>query len=209
MCNEEMIGIQQLPRVGGIVFEGGMEVAKDSYINFTDILGEFCKKEISAHVYPAGGSMEIINAYGSAGSVIMQCMSYGTLIRQLSRYDWGFVGSPRPGNPQWDIAMPNKLFEFMAAGIPVIVHHALEVAEFVIKHEVGIVVESVDEIKELYHMHELYRKTVQAKRGLFTMESQSRKIMEIYDKALDVEKEKRLSRATETIADQERGTDCD
>jgi len=83
--------------------------------------------------------------------------------------------------------MPNKLFEYLAAGVVPIVMNAKEPAEYVKKHDIGVVVDSIDELcyavtnNLLYHT---YLKKVMEKREQFLMDSQVPKIIKLYEKVL-------------------------
>jgi len=107
------------------------------------------------------------------------------MLKQISRYDWGFCGSPID-HPQWHMAMPNKLFDYIAAGIPVIVYKADESAKFVREHGLGIVIEDLEELAdpEVYGRHEEIRPIVQQIRHDLVMELQAPIIMKIYEQVL-------------------------
>jgi len=77
--------------------------------------------------------------------------------------------------------MPNKLFEYIAAGIPTIVLNAKEAGEFVEKHELGVFIKDINDIPKIYADHQKYRRIVREKRHQFTAESQAEKIVRIYD----------------------------
>jgi len=181
MCNEHVIGLPSLPRIPGIVYQGGVSIDQ-GYRDYRNVALYLTKNDISFHVY--GATMDFIKEYSAAGAICMPTLPYLDLIKELTRYDWGFVGSPID-SPQWNNAMPNKMFEFIAAGIPCLVYKADEAAEFVTKHKLGVVVNSLDEIPKIYDQHELYRRIVQEKRHQFTMKSQVDKIQGLYKKVMD------------------------
>ena len=79
--------------------------------------------------------------------------------------------------------MPNKLFECIAAGTPVIARRGAEMNEWIDEYEVGIVIVKFDEIKKEYGWHEKYRKNCLKVRGEFVMEKQVQKIARFYEKA--------------------------
>jgi len=97
--------------------------------------------------------------YLVSGAVYISRLPYNLMLRELTRHDWGLVGCVEPCS-QYDATIPNKLFEYMAAGIPIIVLNADECAEFVMQTGIGVVVNSMDDIPEIYGDNEKYRKKV-------------------------------------------------
>ena len=105
-------------------------------------------------------------------------------MQELNRYDWGLCTCAIGPCNTYNWAMPNKLFEYITAGIPVIALYMNEVGEFIKEHELGVVIESVKDIPKIYDQHEYYREKVKEKRHLFTMETQVAKIEKLYEKVL-------------------------
>ena len=181
MCDDFMMNLPALPRVGGIVYQGGTYVFVN-YRDYRSLADELRKRNIVFYIYHA--NKDETKDYADTGAVCMPTLPYLDLLRNLSRFDWGLVGSPVKSR-QWDTAMPNKMFDYIAAGIPCLVYQAEEAAEFVTRHGLGVVVESLDEIPQIYNQHEYYRKIVQQKRHELTMEGQVNKILDIYNGLLD------------------------
>jgi len=174
-----MIGMQQLPRIGGLVYQGGLADVSVIYRDYRHMFATLSRAEVPVHCYPTGLSPELVEHYGAAGAVVMPTVSYATLLMQLSRYDAGLVGGP-VDHPQWHMAMPNKLFDYLAAGIPVIVHKADECARFVREHNVGVVVDTVRDIPDAMQAINAYRPFVEAFHDAVCAESEGAKIMNLY-----------------------------
>lgn len=206
MVNEkDYPDIDEMPRVNGIVYEGGMVATSDEerakgqvrYNDYRSLAVELFNARIPLHCYP--GRAEFADEYIQAGVVWHYSYTYQHLLRQLTRYDWGLVGSPFQ-NPAWDSAMPNKLFDYIAAGIPILVYNAKEVAELVREYDLGIVIEadnSVDAVKrirEIYDRggsdgmstHDYYRLNVQKARKRFTMAKEMPKLISFYARVMKV-----------------------
>jgi len=189
-CNKNVIGLPELPKIPGIVYEGGMNVAtpeeaaggKQSFRDFRRVARVLTQMNILFAMYSP--DPKDTGPYAFTGALIMPYAPYFTMMRELTRYDWGFCGSPYP-TPALDWAMPNKLFEYVAAGLPVIIHHGAEMAEFVREHELGIVIESLDEVSLRYEEYKRFKPIVRDKRWQFTMESQVDKLMGFYRKVQD------------------------
>ncbi len=180
MCNEHAIGLPSLPRIPGIVYQGGLSIDSD-YRDWRDVSLELTKKNIPLHIYAA--TMDYIKEYSAVGAICMPTIPYLDLIKNLSRYDWGLVGFPISCNAG-NTAMPNKLFEYVAAGIPCIVYQADEIAEFVQENELGVVVNDINDIPGIYDQHEKFRRIVQGKKHEFTMTTQVNKILNLYEDCL-------------------------
>jgi glycosyltransferase involved in cell wall biosynthesis len=107
------------------------------------------------------------------------------MMRQLSRYDWGLCGH-LDSHPQWQKAMPNKLFEYIAAGIPIISINAGEVSEFVNEHGIGYSADGADYLNRIATdsvLRNAYADVIMEKRHKFTMESQVPEIEALYAEA--------------------------
>lgn len=191
MCSEAMIVEQELPRLGGIVYEGGVLAIPPNapainwkrfgYRDYRPVSVALVEHGIPFVMYVA--SNKFMAEYLAAGAVWFGRLPYWELLRQMTRYDWGFVGVAEP-HPQADKGMPNKLFDSIAAGIPVICMHHEEAARFVEKHRLGVVVDSVDDIPKVYGEHEKYRKIVREVRHDLTMESQMENLKQVYGNLL-------------------------
>lgn len=181
MCNKMwMTNLPQYPRVNGIVYQGGLGVKENGgweYRDYRDLAVELFRDHIPFHVY--GSDMGFVNEYVTSGALVMPTLPYFDLLKNLTRYDWGFCGCLKP-HPQLARAMPNKLFEYIAAGIPVLVMHADECAAFVEEHQIGHVIGDLSEIPDIYHLHHAYRKRVQNLREEFVMESQVEALEGLY-----------------------------
>lgn len=186
MCLANFLCLRKLPRCNGIVYQGGSSVgAPEGFANYRDyreITKTLCTMGIPFYIYPAG--VEDVSPYRNVGAVVFPPLEYNSLMQQLNRYDWGLVASPIGPQNAFNWAMPNKLFEYIMAGIPVIVLDLNEAGEFVKEHELGVVIESIDDVPKIYDQHEHYRQKVKEKRHLFTMESQVAKIENLYQRVL-------------------------
>jgi len=83
------------------------------------------------------------------------------------------------------MTVPNKLWDFLAAGVPVIVHGASECAKIVRKYGVGVVVNNLNDIKQIYGQHRKYRKKLEKIREQFLMETQADKLLNFYDRVIN------------------------
>jgi len=107
--------------------------------------------------------------------------AYSNLIGELALHSWNLVGNWTE-KPQrvWDYALPNKLFDAIAAGTPSVVIGCAPAAEFVQKYDIGIVVEHPDELIARWDEHVDKRNKLMAQRERFSMESYAGALIDLY-----------------------------
>jgi len=186
--NEQNIAYNSWGYQGGIVYEGRVDIPemKDfmSYAKYKDLCEEFQKEDIPFHIYsPMHGRDRHDEVYKDI-CTWHPGMLHNELINWLGVHDWGICGNLTEFR-EWDVAMPNKLFEYMAGGIPVIALNAKEVGKFVEEHGVGISVKTVQEIKDRWDERDACQKNVMLKRNQFTMEGHCYKIIDLYKRVLN------------------------
>lgn len=181
MCTGQMLDMPEAVRTGGIIYQGRIRTdgGNKDYQQIIEALG---RKGIPLYVMPT--SQESAITYAQAGAMMMPTLPYLQMMRQLNRFDWGFSG-PAVQCRDGDRGMPNKLFEYIAAGIPVIVHQADEAAGFVVENNLGVAIDDVSQIPEIYDQHVKYREIVRVKRAEFIMQTQVKKIEAVYHKAVE------------------------
>ena len=196
MCNAADIPEYPLARVNGIVYEGGMVATSEAeqsksqmrYNDYRTMAVKLHDMGIAFHCYP--GRADYAEEHIKAGVVWHWAYQHKPLLHQLTRYDWGLVGAPFK-NPQWDMAMPNKLFDYVAAGIPPLVINAEEAEGYVHGHnefgvEIGWSIKDISQLSlpEVYIKHEHYRNVIGKVRHKFTMDTQMPKLINLYTEAI-------------------------
>lgn len=179
MCTRQMLEIPPLPRSPGIVYEGRIS-NNGQKKDYRELFKNISDLNIPIGAFPSNQNLSHI--YSQKGVMMMPTLPYMEMMRQISRFDWGFSG-PALRCRDGDRGMPNKLFEYIAAGVPVMVHQADEAARFVTDNGLGVAIEDVAEIPEIYGQHEKYRDAVRARRGELVMEGQVDGIVELYRSA--------------------------
>lgn len=172
---------------GGLVYEGRVDVADelkddDRAHGFRYSVYEQAAKEckdlgIDFHLQTVRTDAKFRETYKDA--FLHEPVGMDKLLRRLSRHDWGLVGNTYP-TPEWDVAMPNKLFEYMAAGVPVVAINARECGDFVKEHGVGIEVESLSELRDRWAEHRQCRQNVYRKRKQWAMDAHIGKLEGLY-----------------------------
>jgi glycosyltransferase involved in cell wall biosynthesis len=177
---------------GGLVYEGrvdlGKEIEKDPnlhgfrYCDYEDTAKEAQKLGLQFHIYTTRNDEAFKGVYEGI-SYLHEPRDVDKLLKSLTRHDWGLVGNVNP-TPEWEVAFPNKLFEYIAACVPVVAINAKECGKFLKKHKIGIEVKSLDELKERWDEHTEIRKTLIKKRQQFTMNANIHLLEELYGKVL-------------------------
>ena len=108
-------------------------------------------------------------------------MSHGNLITAMGRHDWSLCGSLHNQKVR-TVGLPNKFFDAMAAGVPVVNFHIKEVAKLVDKYDVGITVETVEELLDRWEEHHEKRYNVFLHRKEFAMEKFIPNLEQLYEK---------------------------
>ena len=93
---------------------------------------------------------------------------------------------PVEPDPMFDGALPNKLFEYMCAGLPMICMNAPDVSQFLMATGMGVTVNDVNDIPDAmqYMRDRKFRRTVWANRWSWTQETQIPKVTWLYEKVL-------------------------
>jgi glycosyltransferase involved in cell wall biosynthesis len=182
--------VETLPACNGngglrtIVYEGSLSTDGGHY-DLRDLFRGIAGGGLPVVIHPAQptGAYEDLAAE-VAGIRCSEPLDPAALMQALPRYDLGWAGFNAGLNAQHlDTVLPNKLFEYLSAGLPVVTlsdHKALR--RFVAEEGVGVVLDDVadvgDAVREL-DLHAL-RQVVAAKRGRFTFEAQAIDVVSLY-----------------------------
>lgn len=118
-------------------------------------------------------------------AVILQPCPYDDMMARLGHWRWGLVAGGVPC-AQWNVAMPNKLFEYMARGVVPVVLWADEAADYVEKHGCGVVIASPEKARQRLTMSawKKCRAAMERMRDQLAMESQASKLAGVYEEAI-------------------------
>jgi glycosyltransferase involved in cell wall biosynthesis len=171
------------PARGGaprLVYQGSLSANGSHY----DLQEAFAAAGLPLDVYPnrdAPAYREL--AARTPGMRLMDRLSPAALMRRLPAYDLGWaVFNPRLNAAHLDTALPNKAFEYLAAGLPVLAgpHRALR--RLATEQGVGLVVERAGEIREAVATADLpaLRARVRELRARFTVDGRIATLIGLY-----------------------------
>ena len=189
-----------------VVYEGGLDTpykgAKEGprgpEISFRDyglLFDAVVQAGFSMSVYPSNTTPPGTDTqYAQYGVWVRPEVDYPSLMPTLSKYSWGIVGASAE-SLLMHRAMPNKLFEYMAAGVPVIVFNADTAGQFVKQLGVGIVIPTLNSDIDSIRKHivaslkeqitlsawQACKDKVMAVRRSWSMDAQIGPLCELYD----------------------------
>ena len=149
------------------------------YRNWAEFARAVAEKD-PVHFYTANGG-EDFSEYEHPNIVMNAPVNYDALIFKLAGHSAGLVGSPIP-LPDFEDSMPNKLFEYVSAGIPCIVINAPEAQKFVEEHNLGVGIRDPSDVHEA--LEQLTKHSVRADRWRYTMEGQIPALLALYREIL-------------------------
>lgn len=172
-----------------IVYEGG--IAADGvgypYRQYRRDFKELCDQGFRIGIYPM--KAKDLDDYRHPNVSIFHPLPHGELLRQMSRYHYAYVGfsfhdTSEETQRYCDGCMPNKFFDAMAAGIPVIVRNCEAVAKTVQMLGIGLVWKGSKILGIAKGFHEDCVEAVRFHRRLFTMERQIEPLVRLYEEVV-------------------------
>jgi glycosyltransferase involved in cell wall biosynthesis len=173
--------------LGGLTYEGRVDVPETvenarfhgfRYCEYSELAQKLHEKGADFHLYTLRNDDKFQEIYKDI-SFMHEGRDYENLLSALTRHDWGLIGNIF-STPEWEVAFPNKLFEYIAACVPIVAINAQHCAEFVEEHKIGIAVESVEELCDRWSEHRQCRINLIKKRQMWTMENHIGKLEDLY-----------------------------
>jgi len=175
--------LKELPRVNGILYCGQVNTpemnSKLHYRNCVPLFQKFTDLGIASHIFNTTPGANLMS-YTMAGACTYGTMRMYAAIDQYTRYDYGFVGS-NVDTPEIQMCMPNKLFDCIAAGIPVIVLNAKTAGEWVEENGFGVSIQGTENLDKVpWRDGEFWAKckaNVLKERYKYTMENELERVL--------------------------------
>ena len=167
-----------------IVYQGTLS-ANGGHYDLRGMFAAIAAQGVELDVYPARDAPEYRSIPGIR---LHETLPAAELLPVLAGYDWGWAGFNAALNgPHLDTALPNKLYEYLACGLPVITldHRALR--RMLREEGAGIALDDVGELAAALAASDFaaLRERVAAARPRFTVEHQIDRIAAVYREVAD------------------------
>ena len=173
--------------MGGICYEGRVDLPniKDdkkygffAYCVYEDLAVELKKRKIPFYLYTV--SDKLFDWYKKHDLIVGGGRyAFDEMIKVIGRHDWGLIGNI-DSHREWENSMPNKVFEYIGAQMPVVALNAKHPGKWVEDEGVGINIKTLDELEEKWHLHEELRNNLTKKRLDYCMENHIHKLEGLY-----------------------------
>ena len=177
-------------REEGIVSQGGHTVDPKSWRDYTEIYKKLagsvkviaCSGEFVINQNAGKRIVNTSNHYSDLG-IKLANMKYETLLDAIGGIDWNLVGNWKadPIPDVWEVAVPNKFFDAVAAGTPSFVINAPEVSKIVVPLKIGIAVDTPEEMIERFGESKKCRKKLAIHRRDLAMERFIHRVEGLYN----------------------------
>jgi hypothetical protein len=173
--------------LGGLVCNGahviGSQIYNDGWRDYTKLYKRLRELGISVSVYAPNLKDQEKNRRHYEGLVdAVKSAPYIDMLKEIGMYSWSLVGNwTEKPEPVWDLALPNKFWDGIAAGIPPVVFGNKPSEELVKKYDIGMVVQTPEELKERWGEHADKRKNLLLKRSELCMENYIGALEDLYE----------------------------
>jgi glycosyltransferase involved in cell wall biosynthesis len=169
------------PRNGSLrlVYQGTLATNNGHY-DLRELFAAITAANLRLDVYPNRSLPD----YRGLGVELHRKLTPGRLLAALPAYDLGWAGFNAALNrAHVDTALPNKVFEYIGCGLPVVTLRHKALAHFVEANGVGVVLNGVRDLAERLDALDLIalRRQVAAARFEFTVETQIDRVLALYE----------------------------
>ena len=181
------LGRETCPRAAGaaarrpprLVYQGTLSTNGGHY-DLRDLFAAIAEQGISLDVYMA----RVVPEYREIPGIrVHDPLPLTDLLRELGHYDFGWAGFNAGLNgAHLDTALPNKLYEYLGCGLPVITLQHRALRRMLGEEGVGIALDDVGELASALADADVaaLRRRVAERRERFTVESQIHRIAALY-----------------------------
>lgn len=169
------------PRNGALrlVYQGTLAM-NDGHYDLRDLFARITAANVKLDVYPN----RPVPDYRGLGLDIRRQLPPARLFAALPAYDLGWAGFNTALNAaHLDTALPNKVYEYIGCGLPVLALRHKALARLVDAHGVGVVLDGLDNLAERLAALDLVtlRRQVAKIRFDFTVEAQIEQLVDLYE----------------------------
>jgi len=168
-----------------LVYEGTLSSFPGDHYDLKEIFKELARHGYHVHIYDS----HVNRDYAKLARRHRAIDYHGhknprELPYEMTQYDYGWAGFNAAENREHlDVALPNKLFEYLACGLPVLSFQHKSQREFIEANDVGLVFTDLNELDHQMTeqaVAERLKRNVMHKRLDFTMEANIWKLLGLY-----------------------------
>jgi len=173
-----------------IVYIGTVtSVIEDSHYDLREIFREIADRGIHVHMYVSiwGARDKAYQHLAEENDFIHYHghLDQKSLLHEITQYDFGWAGfnGNQRNREHLDVALPNKIFEYIGCGLPVLAFPHKNIREFLDRYDVGLVIDEVDKMPSQLRgdKTESVRRNVLNSRQRFTIERNIGKLIRYYE----------------------------
>jgi glycosyltransferase involved in cell wall biosynthesis len=162
-----------------LVYQGTLAINNGHY-DLRKLFAAIAASNVKLDVYPN----RPVPDYRGLGVKLRRKLTPARLLGALPAYDLGWAGfNVALNRAHVDTALPNKVFEYIGCGLPIVTLRHKALARFVRANNLGVVLAGLDDLAARLDALDLadLRRRVAAVRFDFTAESQIRRVLALYE----------------------------
>jgi glycosyltransferase involved in cell wall biosynthesis len=167
-----------------VVYQGTLS-ANGGHYDLRQLFGRIAEEGVELHVYPGRPAPEYEEL--AASSPLIHChatLEPSRLFEALAGYDFGWAGFNASLNrAHIDTALPNKAFDYLGCGVPILTLDHRALGRLVEDHGVGVRLATLDGLADQLRSVdvEALRRRVAKARPELTVEANIHRIVELYE----------------------------
>ena len=181
-----------------LVYEGG--IGGNAHRDFSQLFRELDRRGIYVHIYPPADNPQLSQHFQDCPHVqVHPTVSPKEIIREMSQYDYGIIPfNLEKGNKRFlDSTIANKLFEYLAAGLPVVTSDLQSYRDFFEQNPVGFTFKDAQDIEDGLERLAHLARTLDFNQYLRTYEGEITRLEEFYLQILEDQSRPRPARTAQ------------